>query len=154
MPGDEPDRDGVTVHDHHPVEGHVLLALVLGDDDTGCDVASPVLGEVLGDGKGHEVHLAGHRTEGGVLHDLACAGGADGLEQMLHDSVTWDVERLCGLLPGGEDVSGGPSAVEVLEDDGGLLVIHEPPRHVTGVGVDRIGDGHDVPEEGFLYCHV
>ena len=52
------------------------------------------------------------------------------------------------------DISGGPSAVEVLEDDGGLLVIHEPPRHVTGVGVDRIGDGHDVPEEGFLYCHV
>ena len=150
VPWDQPDGDAVLVHDHHPVERDVLLALELGDDDTSGDVASAVLREVLGYGEGHEVDLPGNGTELGVVHDDALGGSVHCIEEVLHDGIPGDVEGGRGLLPGGEEVTRRLPTVEVLEDDRSILVTGQDPGRVLDIGRDGFGDGCDIAEQRFL----
>ena len=122
VPGHQPDGDVPGVHDHHPVEGHVLLAVVISDDDPGCDVTAPVLGVVLGYREGHQVHVPGHLPELGVVHDLAGCRRLDGLQDVLHHPVPRDVHCRGRLLPCGEQVPYSPPSVQVLEHHRGGLV--------------------------------
>ena len=121
--GHQPDGDVPLVHDHHPVEGDVPVALELGDHDTRGHVPAAVLREVLGDGQGGEIQGQLALGELRVVDDLAGDRVVDRLEDVVDDAVLRDVQRRGHLLPGGEPVPDGLPAVEVLEDDGPGLVL-------------------------------
>ena len=119
------------VLDEHPVEGHVPLAVVLGDDDSGGDVASRVLGEVLDDGQFGQVELQLLLFELCVGDLLGRAGRGHGVHDVGDDGVLGDAHGLGDLGPGGEYVACRLTAVQVGEEEGGVLIV----LHVSGGGV-------------------
>jgi len=128
VPGDQPEGEGALVQQVHAVEGHVALALELGDGHRRGDVAALVPREVLGYGQRGQIELLPDIVhERGVPHLLRRSGVGHGLQHHGDELFFLDLHGLGDPLPGGPQVTGCTHAMELREQDRAGLVFHQYP---------------------------